>query len=461
MARVRFADDPELVLHMYDADTVPENNRATLYIQDIYSRYPDLKYLFVGMSNLTAGHSKNFVADSPRENIRRTANYNDGSNHGSPQISFRLSAYDKLQEIAGWRRTGFHGDEDRDTAIRLIYQLGSVQEGLLLDGSVDLNIPTSLTADRLDGSVDSAGRKETFAENGVRFLDHDLARVFSFQDKLLKLINRQNPEKKQEILEFMERSRLNFKRRQEVQSRFNRMLLSVFLQAFDDGLISLIDGEITINQDRLMSLRGGTALLHYVNSNKDLVVQVLSSEEDVRAIKYYLGRADGSLSATPTPFQLAVREYVGEVRSLKEMVSEGLVWSEAIKNDQYTMRSATDHRTNDSRQSLMHSVLSEILALAQVYKAYFETNEFLDSRDDSDSNFPQFIHQWPNNPAEQELDMNYGTLQGRMKTIRDNLGLAGEAASLLKTDAKNHSWVSQISLRSFPIFELFKKFFAK
>src|SRR5690606_26876055 len=130
-----------------------------------FTQYPDLNYLFLNMTNTPAGVEQEFVADSPRASVIRTAAYGREVSHGSPQIAFRLRAYQKLKELSGWMDEGFSSHEDSDTAMRLAYHFGQIQDGLLFESG--LEIPAVMTADRLDGTVDSAGRKMEYEQLGV------------------------------------------------------------------------------------------------------------------------------------------------------------------------------------------------------------------------------------------------------------------------------------------------------
>lgn len=457
IARTRFETHPDVVLGMYDADTLPEDNNAIRDMQQIFSQYPDMNYMFTGMTNLPAGHAEGFVGDAPRENIRRTWAYNSHPSHGSPQISFRLRAYDKLKELSGWTRTGFHGDEDRDTSYRLIYHFGALQDGLLLESSADLYAPTSMTADRLDGSVDSAGRRSDYAENGTRYLSADLGSVFAFREQVSKLIEKLPPERQQEVRQSLEKARETFAKKEKVQQRFNRLVLNTFFDALDKGLIGQTNGQLQLNDNELVSLTGGEALLHYIKANKELVSEVLSSPDDLEVMKYYLGRADVLPEHPLTPFQLAIREYVGDVKPLDELVTANLVKSEKVQEERYPKWKADDLRDKNSKVSVMHSVIAEMLALAHIYRTNFETSQFLASRDDSDSSYTQFINQWPKNPDEQKLDMNYGDPVVRLKKIKEGMNVRGTEIAEIQEQAAREGWLSQIQFRSIPLFELFRR----
>lgn len=452
VAAARFAANPNAVLALYDADTVPETNNAIAQMQEIYASRPDLKYVFSGISNLPVGHSQGFVADAPGENIRRTYSYNSYAAHGSPQISFRLNAYEKLSELAGWVNSGFQGDEDRDTAYRLIYHFGALQDGLLLEGSEDVYPPTSLTADRLDGSFDSVGRNDAFQKNGTRFMTRDIASVLAFEEQLFEFADRESPEKKQEVLDSLEKAREHFKRKQEVQQRFNRRVLNTFFTAIDKEFIKLENGEMIVADQDLTTLVGGDALLHYIRSNRDLVTQTLSSPEDLEVIKYYIGRSEKLPDHELTPFQLAIREYVGDVEILSQLSDEGKLQNEKVGEGKDMKWQVEDMRKPEEKVSIMHSSVAEMLALGDIYRKYFENRDFLSTRE-------KVRFSWPENPDAQDISYNFGSLKKRLQEVTDKYKTHGTEIPTAEYDPKQNGledWMIEISTRSFPIFELFK-----
>lgn len=454
MVMARFEGKPDLVLGLYDADTIPEDNGAVLATQLIFDQHPDMKYAFAGVSDLPVGHNKDFVADAPRENTRRTWSYNKGSGHGSPQILFRLDTYRKLKEISSGSGTGFHGDEDRDTAIRLIYHFGALQDGLLLESYVSYE-PTSLTADRLDGSVDSDGRVIDFENNGVRQVTTDMGYVLSFREDVFEEIERQIEEGKQLILQELSKSRDYYLRKQERQQRFNRLVLNNLLDAIDGKFIVVVDGKTAVDFEKLMTLRGGIALSHYVRANLELVGQVMSSDKEVDVIRYLLGRISDVPEAPLTPFQLGVREYIGSVIPFDNLAKDGHVSHNKVSKEVDSSGwKIDDIRDNQSGISLMHSSVAEILALGHVYRKYFQTKKFLESRDDDGGSFSRM---WPKNPEDQKINMSFGDQEERLKRIKKEVNITGD--EIVRPQKKeNKSWWSKMVINSFPIFRLFKIF---
>lgn len=455
IALTRFEDHQEIALCMYDADTVPENNNAVKDLQQIFEQHPDLNYLFTGMAYLPAGHSREFVADSPRQLIAKTSFYNAGLSAGSPQILFRLRAYEKLKEISGFHRAGFSGWEDVDTVYRLIYHFGSLQDGLLLENKGNLYTPSALTTDRLaesdSGVGDSFGRKFEFSKYGIRDLTEDLGQVFSLRTRIMGLIESQPSDKQQTILDVLSGARNHFENRQRVQQRFNRLVLNTFLDALDKDYIKFSNGQLETKDNELAKLRGGKALLNYLRTNHDLVGDVLSSRNDLVVIRYLLGR----LSQLPqnfsdlSPFQLAIREYIGNVEPFDRLINENVITAgkkaEEVPYGE-TDWQTTDLREKDSQISLMHSAIAELMALGHVYKTFFQTSDFLKTRN------PYF---WPENPEEQKLEMEFGDQQSRLQQIKENINTVGTEIPKVQ-QIRKEDFLSRIKLKSIPMFELFK-----
>ncbi len=425
IARVRFEESQHIIFCLYDADTVFADNNSVVALQTMYANQPKLNYAFSGMTNFPAGHSMAFVKDAPSENVLRTASYNTYAAHGSPQISFRLKAYNKLQEIAGWRSDGFLGDEDRDTSYRLIYYYGLLRDSLMRMSGDEVFSPTSLTADRLDGSVDSASRRSKFAEGKSRNLSTDLSRVFAFRELVTSLIDKQTDPEKLKIYADLQRARGFYRRKQEIQSMFNRTVLKTFLQAIENGYIRHAEGEVHIDTEKIMTQRGGVALAHYLNANMYLLDEVISRKENLAVMRYYLGVTTTLTEQVPTPFQLAIREFVGVICPLDELIHDGVITGIKEQVRSYYLWLVDDNRTNESHISAMHSTIAEMLALAHIYKTCFETADFLASRDTSLSTSSDDESDWPINPDKQKLTMHFGELEERLKKIRIQSDVVG------------------------------------
>lgn len=453
MAKLRFENNPDMVISLFDADTITSDNKTVQLTQQLFQSHPELKYVFANMTNTPTGSSPELVADAPRENVKRTNTYNSRYIHGSPQIAFRQSAYDKIQEISGLYDIGFEGDEDFDTAFKLMHHFGKLQDGLLLEGSIE-EFPIVMTADRLDGTVDSEGRRTSFLANGVRHIQEDLGHVLAMQDKIADRSKESTLETQHQMQSMIEQSREHYLQRQRVQQRINRRTLYTFLQAQQKGLISLKDGKVDINQEQLLYLSFGEALLHYVRANLDVVHEILSNPDNLQAIEYYLGDHQIEPILPPSNFQQAIGEYVGEVMSFEQLEANNIIHvSDPKKVIKYGRtveeREISDLRDRFSKVSLMHSAVAEMLALSHIYKILFETGEFLDSRDygymeftdSDDSNLMRF-------PANSE----------RLKYLQRET--ADEAKLPEKPSSNNDEQIVLDSWQSFPLSQMAKQVLA-
>lgn len=424
LARTRFEANPDLVLHLFDADTIMATNDTVRQTQAIFKQHPELNYLFSNMSNAPTGTEQALVADSPRENVRRTKSYNSDYVHGSPQIAFRMRAYEKLKELSGWKDTGFEGDEDRDTSQRLVYHFGKLQDGLLFEASADLQ-PTVMTGDRLDGAVDSAGRKIGYEAAGIRHITNDIGRVYELQDKIENLILAEPPDKQAKIRLSLSNARHHFKREQQVQQRFNRWLLKSFVTAVQMGHISLAEGKLHYNDGQIMSLRGGEALLHYIKSNPVLISETVADSRVVAYIQSCLDKNDSSTAeyTEVPPFYQAIGEYIGEVKLVSQLIEDGLLTKPQpeIKTIYGKYQQETwhpqDKRTTKDRVSFMHSMVAETFALNAVYKIFFEVKELERQKRDT--------YNWPADPNEQELRMNFPDSETRWQTMQQWMDTQG------------------------------------
>lgn len=459
IATTRFADHQEVVLGLYDADTVPENNNTVKDLQQIFDQYPNLNYLFTGMTYLPPGHSRAFVTDSPRATIDKGFYYN--TSMGSPQILFRLRAYEKLKEITGLRQVGWTGYEDMDTVYKLLYHFGNLQDGLLLENKGYLYPPSMLTTDRLaenddKAGFDSSGRKFLFSKFGARDLTEDLGHIFDLRTIVTQYIRNQPIDKQQVILDTLSHARNHFENKQKIQQRFNRLVLNSFLNALDNGCIKFSNGQLETKDNELVQLKGGKALLNYIRGNPDLIGEVLSSSEDLMAIRYLLGRSSSKLPqnySDLSPFQLAINEYIGDVEPIDKLVNEKVIAVEKkVKEVPYGTPNwfTSDLRKQGSRISLLHSAVAELMALGYVYKTYFQTNVFLESRD------RRFEDVWPENPENQKLEMDFGELKDRLQKIKENINVEGTPIPEIERQLPRKGFLSHIHFQSIPIFGLLR-----
>jgi hypothetical protein len=458
IVRTRFDSNPDLVMHMFDADTVLATNDAVKQTQALFRQHPQLQYLFAGMINSPAGTEQSFVADAPRVNVGRTVGYNSYNAHGSPQIAFRMRAYEKLKELAGWVDSGFLGDEDYDTSMRLIYHFGQLQDGLLFESSLDLQ-PMVMTGDRLDGSVDSVGRKMEFEAEGVRHITKDIGRVYEFQDKIEQYILALPVEQQNEIRLDLENARQHFKQELQIQQRFNRWLMRSYAAAVEQHYLAYENGELICNDAEILKMRGGEALLHYIKANPRLVGENLADPAVVAYIRNYLDDHGEEINQHDAPpFCQAIGEYIGEVKLFQELLDLGLLTKpepeiQLLYGD-YEVKTwhPEDKRTGDERISFMHTMVAETLALSRVYKQYFELKEHERTKSDLDN--------WPDNPDEQELRMHFGDSEQRWQSLQQWMDTKGAEIPQMSDDHTDQV-NAYIDWRSVPISKLFSRLRAR
>lgn len=421
-AMARYEGREDVVLHLFDVDTLPESNRTIREIQTLFAKQPRLSYLFSGLMNTPRGISKDFVGQL---NGDIPLSYNHGFGHQSPQICFRLACYRKLREIADFQLIG---DEDRDTASRLIYHFGQLQEGLLFEESLfqSPTTPAYLTAARLDGFVD--GHPSNYKEGAVYPIERDLAELIRFRAEIMKEIDALEPFAKEVALEALARTRKEQEQRQRLQQRLNRQVLHTLLTALEQNLVRLEDDTLSIDETRLAELEGGKALRFYLRNNQRLIKELLGSPEDLACLRYDLGLKNEFPAEihTRTPFQNALREYVGEISPCATLEQDGVYdWVLEQKADESTPRIiASDHRSKESRVSLLHPFSSELLALGHVYRTFFQTKDFFKHRDPALSERNARV--WPKNPDEQELPLPYkfGDQQARIEKLKPAVQVA-------------------------------------
>jgi len=368
----------DVIFSMYDADTVPDDNHYSQRIQEIFQRAGEnLHYLFTGMSSLPAGHSVSLMASGPSDAIRKSLIYHVTPYHSTYQINFKLKNYDKLCEIAGLTMSGFTGWEDFDTVLKLVCQFGPLQEGLLFESVRDIFPPTSLTSDRLDGSFDSKTRRKDFDANQTPRLMGELQTVRSMQQKIMELINAQPSERQVTMTEYLEKARCYYIERQKIQQRMNRVVLNTFICAVEEGNIKLGDGGLIISENCYSQGIGAQTMRHFISNNYELVMDLLSFPENLEVLKYLSGKRDNLPSQIDSlsDVQEAVREYVGEIPSI-ELVSKVLTQvRESTTEDGIRIKTTIDMRGLESKQSIMHAVIAEILALGQTYNVFFELED--------------------------------------------------------------------------------------
>ena len=225
----------------------------------------------------------------------------------------------------------------------------------------------------------------------------------------------------------------------------------------EEKAIRLENTQLIIDTAEITQALGGDALLHYLEANQNIVQSILSSENDIVVIEYLLGRRDTLPESivSLSPFQQAIREYVGSVVRLEDMKNTTAVSvHKDTSSEDDTQWVVTDQRDFDSKDSLMHTVVAEILALGYTHRVFFETQQFLESRNDSQSSLPSFSRQWPENPDEQELQMNFGNQKERLEKIKSRM--PKEENKTKQGAEQSEKWYKKLPIRSFSIFRLFQ-----
>lgn len=431
LAKSRFSNNPNAVLGLYDADTIPENNKVVADVQNFFSSSPELSYLFLGMTYQPAGVSSDYLSGAPGYNIERTAKKPNGRfMQGSPQILFRLNTYNKIQEISFNEWFGEEGDEDDNTSFQLVYYFSLLQAQQLHDflKNGNFNLPTSMTKDRDDGSFDSRLRVENIDSDITPYIRN----VFATREEITDRVKSLSAEEQLRITLYLDRVRKVFEKKQRVQQRMNRRVVKSLLKAVEMNIIKLVDKELRVQETTLLELDCGFALAHFVRSNPKLIIEFLQSTRDIQVAEYLLGIRPSSVPNEITelsPAQIALREYVGELHSLDDLESQGLLTVEKTGTSHCELQSSDfwydgenwlvrDNRTNASKISLLHGCIAESLALGFIYKIFFERDGFIEYLDSLN---PNIREKFPSNPENQERNLKFGNIKERIAILDDIL----------------------------------------
>ncbi len=456
-ASLRFAHNPNVAMSMSDVDTVPLDTHTAREVQEIYAHDPKITYVFLSMSDQAKGVSR-AVAGNP--SMSRHIDYNNHVAHGSPQITFRLRAYDKLKEIAC--HTIF-GNEDRDTSARLAYHFGSLQDGLLFEASRVVPVsPRVLTADRVDGFMDGRPRSEHGEDHRFsRDIENDLKGIAEFREEVFKRIALMPAAEADVARGVLASAREKELERERLQRRMNRLVVLAFLKAMESGWVRSEHGKTVIDEARLTEMQGGKALQFFLRMNPLLISEILATPEDVAALRYFSG-VDGDGSNLPNEFSRfhsALRDYLGEVVSCNELVERGLC-RETPSEDGKTSE-FSDLRPPESRVSFWHGMTAELLALGHTYRLFFQTDRFMQYR--SPSNWPQA---W----GGPDGMLKFKPLEERkawLKRVEEpsRLHVEPEAGPVsVPTTAQvppQRSWSDRFSFASIPGFAAFRRLFGR
>jgi hypothetical protein len=439
----RFKDlNPNLVMSLYDTDTIPESNTTINEMISIYEKNPELTYVFAPLNYQPAGTNKELVSDSPAFATSHL-NYNLAAPFGSPQISCRMSAYEKIQEIANFKGTGSPGDEDRSFSYLLIYHYGKIQDALLLEQEGFLT-PGSLTSDR-EGYVDGSDRLGRLAKNGIRPVLSELptAMYALYRDK--EMLSSLTPEQQEGAKVMMEKARAHYIKRERLQIRFNRKVIKTIIEAYEAGEIVMENGTaVSANYDAILKRPAGVAAAHYLEPNAHVFRDIQA--EDIEYLKYLIGlRTDiPNTLTTLTPFQAAMREYLGEYVPLDHLFSEAeqkQLAADLLSHEVHFQ----EERSVPDKTSLLHSTVVEMIAFGQVYQKYLNTNVFIEGR-----KFYSGGH-WPENSDDQLRELSYGQQTDRIPWIKEKV---------LRLDNKPQSTFEKV-LTAFPLVKLWKQIRAK
>ncbi len=361
----RFQHNHEIVASLFDADTVPLDNHTVQQLQAVYAANSRLTYVFSSMSDQAKGTNRTVASNT---NMSRHISYNATLGHGSPQISFRLHAYETLNRIKDF---GIIGDEDRDTAVRLAYHFNDLQDGLLFESSQIAGINSStrvLTADRIDGFVDGYGERRSGApENLLK----NIQEIWSWRKKLLDKIEALPVQQKEVTFRVLEEARKTELHREKIQQRINKTVVRSLLRAHDNKWVKLNEQkELLVDEESTLKLPGGKALTHFLRMNRPLVLDVLQSPEDLQCLSYYAGLTEKFPEHIKelSPLQHAFREYLGEVKDLNT--------SPELRVAYDSTQNVQDKRSVESTLSFWHGMTTELLALAHVDRTLFQSEAF-------------------------------------------------------------------------------------
>jgi hypothetical protein len=284
---------------------------------------------------------------------------------------------------------------------------------------------------------------------------NDLAGIREFQQLIADKINVEPAERQGKVYELVQQARETYERKEKIQQRMNRRVLRSFVEAVDRKYIHSKDGGVAVNEEEIAKLSAGAALLHYIRANRDLVEAVVGSPDDLSVMRYFSGLTkDWPLpNLTLSPFQAAIREYVGEALSMADLERENYI---CIKKDNTAPGEISDLRQANQSISLMHGIVAESLALGHVYRTLFSTRDFLVSRDDTGSPYEQFTHAWPKDPDKQDLDMHFGAQGERVQAIKDRVPNITGHDLQRNVGERVKKWFEQIDFESFPLFGLYK-----
>jgi len=342
--------DPDAIFFLNDADTIPGNNLFVRDVLNVYQQDSAIECVFVGLSYQPPGTSQDLAANSPGYSMTRTAGYN-GFAMGSPQISCTREALDRLKHISSGMDY-----EDYTTSRRLRRMFLDVQEGLLLK-TQEIYIPTQITSDR-PGFVDGAGERDVSKTSDV--INESFMKANTEIKELKEFVDTMPEDQRLQIEAETPGLREKYHSEQKKLMRHNRMTVSTFLTAVSSGDIRIRGDSVEIDEAALLAKPFGRALTHYVTGNKELIATL--SEADLKLMRYYVkeGEAFPQDILELTPFQISLREYIGDYPEASNCPIEAL-------------EELNGNRDSQDKRSIMQPFMAEMLCLGNLIERYKNT----------------------------------------------------------------------------------------
>lgn len=364
-AEERLGEDGVFLL--FDTDAVPQDNQFAHDLNALFTSNPDTKYALLRIGYQPTGTSKQMVETSPLVTLHGTNGYSTSEYTQTTQMAFRKEVFGQLKEVMDLMYNhNFHssrpGEEDRDTAMRLIGLYADMIDGMMfqIDHSVN-TMPVSLVEDRVDGLFDGAGREGSLKNQVV---DHDQQIVEmtkllkEAQDLVQGFMDKLSDEKiKTQLQAELVVVQKEFLRKQTRNLRLNRVVAKDFIKLMDlgDERIGVGKKEWIYDPDIrkvIAKLPSGTALLAYLNRNSELISQL--TNEDLDVMRYCVTPTDPrpEVMNRLTDFQKVMIEYLGYVET------------------------ETGSQVPQELRSTLQSMLAEVMAYSHIFSLYQVSKEF-------------------------------------------------------------------------------------
>ncbi len=369
----RLDDDGAFLL--FDTDAVPDDNQFAHNVNSLFKTNPDTKYMILRLGHQPSGYSKELIESSPEKTFDATHGYSTRDYSQTAQMAFRKEVIPRLKEVIDLTenhefRPSKPGQEDRDTAFRLIGLYADMNDGMMYQ--VDRNVgtlPVSLVEDRVDGLFDAGRRAHSLKVEQPKFAEQiaNITQVLeSTKASIVDAINKiADPELQAKLRAELDAAKSDFLRKQQRNIRFNRAVIKDFLTVLDQGGEVKIGSHDWLENDevkkKLAEMPNGTALLSYLTRNKELIDEL--TPEDLSVMKYCVSPSSErpALMDDLNDFQKTLIEYIGYVGTS----SESAIPAEL--------------------QSQMQPLLVELLAYSHVYSLHQLSEEFY--KDDNEDDY--------------------------------------------------------------------------